>query len=91
MSPGPNGIYPRFLSEAREEIAGDLTKIFVSSLATGDVPKDWQVANVVPLFKKGNEDNPGNHRPEVVKVIDEGRAVDVVYMGFSKAFDKVFH
>eukprot|EP00061_Rhincodon_typus_P007860 g29967.t1 len=58
-SPGPEGIYPRLLSEAREEIAGALTKIFVSSPATGEVPEDWQVANVVPLFKKGNKDNPG--------------------------------
>eukprot|EP00061_Rhincodon_typus_P005119 g24232.t1 len=59
----PNGIYPTLLSEAKEEVAGALTKIFVSSPATGEVPEDWQVANVVPLFKKGNRDNPGNYRP----------------------------
>eukprot|EP00061_Rhincodon_typus_P018579 g47801.t1 len=34
-SPRPDGIYPRILGEAREEIAGSLTEIFVSSLATG--------------------------------------------------------
>ena len=28
---------------------------------------------------------------EVTKMIDEGKAVDVVYMDFSKAFDKVLH
>ena len=28
---------------------------------------------------------------EVKKMIDEGRAVDVVYMDFSKAFDKIPH
>ena len=28
---------------------------------------------------------------EVTKMIDEGRAVDVVYMDFTKAFDKVPH
>ena len=36
-SPGPDGIYPRILKEAREEIAGALREIFVSSLATGEV------------------------------------------------------
>eukprot|EP00061_Rhincodon_typus_P008823 g31774.t1 len=90
-SPGPDGIYPRLLREAREEIAGFLTKIFVSSLATGKIPEEWQVANVVPLFKKGTRDNPENHRPEVMKVINEGTAVDVIYIDFSKAFDKVPH
>eukprot|EP00061_Rhincodon_typus_P011861 g37197.t1 len=57
-SPGPNGIYPRILREAREEIARALRKIFISSLATGEVTEDWRIANVVPLFKKGGKDNP---------------------------------
>eukprot|EP00061_Rhincodon_typus_P005772 g25685.t1 len=39
-SPGPDGIHPRLLGEARQEIAGALTKIFVSSLASGAVPGD---------------------------------------------------
>eukprot|EP00061_Rhincodon_typus_P015144 g42662.t1 len=62
-SPGPNGIYPRLIREAREEIAGALTKIFISSLAPGEILEDWHVASVVPLFKKVNRDNPGNYRP----------------------------
>eukprot|EP00061_Rhincodon_typus_P010992 g35677.t1 len=56
--------------------------------ATSEAPDDWRVVNVVPLLKKENRDNPGNYRPEVTKVINERRAVDVVYMGFNKAFDK---
>ena len=32
-------------------------------MATGEVPEDWRIANVVPLFKKGSRDNPGNYRP----------------------------
>lgn len=28
---------------------------------------------------------------EVTKVIDDGRAADVVYMDFSKAFEMIFH
>eukprot|EP00061_Rhincodon_typus_P011316 g36241.t1 len=62
-SPGLDGIYPRLLREAREEIAGALIKIFVSSLATGEIPEDWRVANVIPLFKKANRDSPGNYGP----------------------------
>eukprot|EP00061_Rhincodon_typus_P006289 g26780.t1 len=76
------------LREARKEIAGALTKI---SLATGEVLENWRVDNVVSLFKKENRDNPGNYRPEVTKMLDEGRAVDVVYMDLRMAFDKVLH
>eukprot|EP00061_Rhincodon_typus_P002192 g16844.t1 len=57
-SPEPKDIYPRLLRETRQEIAGAFTKIFVSSLIPGEVP---EVANV-PLFKKGNKNNPGNYR-----------------------------
>ena len=62
-SPGPDGIYSRILREAREKIAGALREIFVFSLATGEIPEDWRIANVVPLFKKGSKNNPGNYRP----------------------------
>eukprot|EP00061_Rhincodon_typus_P005914 g26002.t1 len=52
-SPGPDRVYSRFLRETREEIAGALVDIFTSSLTTDEVPEDWRLANVVPLFKKG--------------------------------------
>eukprot|EP00061_Rhincodon_typus_P015065 g42534.t1 len=86
---GPDDIYPRLLRETSEEIAGALAKIFLSPLATGEVPEDWRVANIIPLFKKGNRDNSGNYRP--VNLTSVGRAVDVDYMDFSKAFDEVPH
>eukprot|EP00061_Rhincodon_typus_P010113 g34149.t1 len=60
--PVPDGIYPRILREARKEIAGALRKIFVSSLATGEVPENWRIVNIVPLFKKGGRDIPANYR-----------------------------
>eukprot|EP00061_Rhincodon_typus_P005168 g24376.t1 len=89
-SPGPNGIYPRLLKEAREEIAGAFSKISVSSLATGEVLEDWDgehgfvqgrpcLTNLIEFFEK------------VTKVVDEATVVDVVYMDFSMAFNKVPH
>ena len=26
-------------------------------------PEDWKRANVVPIFKKGRKEDPGNYRP----------------------------
>eukprot|EP00061_Rhincodon_typus_P009395 g32871.t1 len=62
MSQGPNGIYPRILWKARDEIAGALLDTFANSLAPGKVPEDWKMASVIPLFKKGNKDDPVQHQ-----------------------------
>ncbi|KAK4825521.1 hypothetical protein QYF61_000034 [Mycteria americana] len=112
------------------------------SWLTGEVPADWRLANVTPIFKKGRKEDPGNYRPvsltsvpgklmeqiilsaitrhvennqgikpsqhgfrkgrscltnlisfydKVTRLVDEGKAVDVVYLDFSKAFDTVSH
>eukprot|EP00061_Rhincodon_typus_P013164 g39363.t1 len=65
-SPGPDGVYPRILREARDEIVGAEREIFVSLLTTGEVPEDWRIATVVLLFKKGGKDNPANYRPVIL-------------------------
>ena len=40
-----------------------LTDIFNSSMESRQVPEDWRVANVTPLFNKGPREELGNHRP----------------------------
>ncbi|GAB0208068.1 mitochondrial enolase superfamily member 1 [Grus japonensis] len=103
---------------------------------------DWRLANVTPIYKKGQKEDPGNYRPvsltsvpgkvmeqfilsaltrqvqdnqgirpsqhgfmkgrscltnlisfydKVTRLVDEGKAVDVIYLDFSKAFDTVSH
>ena len=62
-SPGPDKIYPRILKEVKEAICKPLCAIFNLSLQTGKVVSEWKLANVAPLFKKGDKSNPGNYRP----------------------------
>ena len=40
-----------------------LTVIFVQSLSSGQIPKDWLTANITPIFKKGDQGDPSNYRP----------------------------
>ena len=139
---GSHELYPRVLKELAEELSEPLFIIFLKSWETGKVPEDRRRANVVPIFKKGKREEPGNYKPvsmksipgkiqeyivkqslckhlennavltrrqhgfvknkscqtnwisffdKVTSQIDRGNAIDVVYLDFSKAFDKVPH
>ena len=50
---GPDGVHPRVLRELVEVVAEPLSIIFERSWTTGEVPEDWRIANVTPVFKKG--------------------------------------
>jgi hypothetical protein len=62
-SPGPEGIPARVLKDLAPQIAPFLEIVFNKSLSEGKVPQDWKLANVTPIFKKGNRHDPGNYRP----------------------------
>ncbi|KAJ7420708.1 25-hydroxycholesterol 7-alpha-hydroxylase [Pitangus sulphuratus] len=109
---------------------------------TGELPDDWRLADVMPIYKKGWKEKQGKYRTVSLTsvpgkateqiilsvimrhmqnnqrirpnhhgfkkaqscltnlisfydkqscLVDEGKAVDVVYLDFSKAFDTIFH
>jgi len=62
-SMGPDGMHPRVLRELVDVIAEPLSIIFERSWRTREVPEDWRKANVIPIFKKGKKEDPGNYRP----------------------------
>ncbi|CAM5127811.1 unnamed protein product [Eretmochelys imbricata] len=139
---GPDALHPRVLKEWADMIAEPLAIIFENSWRSGEVPDDWKKANVVPIFKKGKKEDPGNYMPvsltsvpgkimeqvlkesilkhleerkvirnsqhgftkgkscltnliafydEITGSVDEGKAVDMLFLDFSKAFDAVSH
>ena len=62
-STGPDGISPYILKETAHELSPLLTYLFNRSLATGEVPTDWRLANIFALHKKGPKDLLENYRP----------------------------
>jgi len=123
-------------------VADTVADLFNKSLVTGEVPTDWKLANVTPIFKKVKKSGVSNYRPvsltvnlckvfesilrdnmiehlqthslikssqygfvrnrsclttllvfmeEITSYIDRGYPVEVVYLDFQKAFDKVPH
>ncbi|KAK4825548.1 hypothetical protein QYF61_000125 [Mycteria americana] len=141
-SMGLDRVHARVLRELAEVLTKPLSILYQQSWLTGEVPVDWRLANATPIYKKGQEEDPGNGRPvsltsvagkvmeqtilsaitrhvqdnqvirpsqhgfmkgkscltnlisfydKVTCLVDEGKAVDVVCLDFSKAFDTVSH
>ena len=40
-----------------------LTIIYKKSVETGQIPLDWNHANVAPVYKKGDKHHSANYRP----------------------------
>ena len=45
------------------ELVLPLTNFFNFTLSRGNIPTDWKVANVVPIFKSGKKNLADNYRP----------------------------
>ena len=74
-----DGIHSRLVRETTEVTTKLLSTICQQSWSTRELPDDWRLANVVLVYRKGYD--------RVTQLVDEGKAVDAVYPGFSKALD----
>ncbi len=60
---GPDNISPRVLKNTAKTLAPVLEKFFNICLHKKQFPDAWKIANVTPIFKKGDTDNVKNYRP----------------------------
>ena len=55
---GPDGVSNWVLRECKAQLANKICGLIAKSLQQGQVPKDWKRANIVPIFKSGNKEDP---------------------------------
>ena len=60
---GPDKIHNRLLLAANDIISTPLSEFFNRCLTLGKFPDSWKLANVTPIYKKGNKDECSNYRP----------------------------
>ena len=62
-SAGIDDINPLIAKATFSHIAPILAELINCSLSTGVVPHKLKIAKIVPIFKKGERDDPSNYRP----------------------------
>ena len=60
---GPDELHPRVLKELATELGLVFAHLFQKSLDTDEIPKEWTLANICPLYKKGDRVLACNYRP----------------------------
>ena len=85
---GPDDIPARLLKELNNELSPIFTILFQASVNQGKVPKDWKLANVTPLFKKGDKSDPGNYRPVSLTSITCKILEHIIYSSIVNHLDK---
>jgi len=141
-SPGIDNTSSTYALKIKEIVAKPLQLLFNKSIATKEIPSEWKMANVTPIFKKGNKSAAENYRPvsltvffckvlekivkkymenflesikyiytsqhgftkgrscmtnllichnSIVSMLNDGSSIDIIYLDFQKAFDKVPH
>ena len=62
-APGPDGIHGKILKMCSLSLSKPLSILFKMSYSSGHIPKEWKLANVVPVHKKGSKSEVSNYRP----------------------------
>ena len=62
-SPGPDGIHLRVLKELSPALSSPLCLIYSKMIQTSQLPNDFKIGEVIPIFKKGNRHLTLNYRP----------------------------
>ena len=60
---GTDELHPGVLKELATELGPVFAHLFQQSIDTGEIPKEWCLANICPLFKKSDGSLACNYHP----------------------------
>ena len=60
---GIDKISCKIIKIAAPAISDSLTLIFNQAITLSSFPDEWKIARVIPLYKNGQRNIPGNYRP----------------------------
>ena len=60
---GPDELHLRVLKELASELGPVFVHLFQQSIDSGEIPKEWSLANICPLFKKADRSLACNYSP----------------------------
>ena len=52
-----------FINDSKDIIQDPLSSLFSKIYSTGQIPEQWKVSKIVPIFKKGSKNEIENYRP----------------------------
>ncbi|KAJ7419587.1 rna-directed dna polymerase from mobile element jockey-like [Willisornis vidua] len=77
---GSDGIHPKILKMLADVITKTLVVTFELSWECEEIPADWKLENVVPIFQKGKKDDPRNYRRVSLSSVP-GRVMEKIILG----------
>ena len=82
---GPDELHPRVFKELAVELGLVFAHLFQKILDTGEIPEEWSLANICPLYKKGDRALPSNYRPVTLTCVPRKMLEHIVCMYYGSS------
>ncbi|RMC04855.1 hypothetical protein DUI87_18029 [Hirundo rustica rustica] len=82
-SMGSDGNLSRILKKLAGVIAKPLLMIFELSWESGEVPADWKLVNVVPVFRQSKKEDPRRYWPVSLTLMPD-KLMEIILGGIEK-------
>ena len=80
--------HPRVLKELATKLGPVFAHLFQQTIDTGEIPKEWSLANICPLFKKSDRSLACNYRPVSLTFVPCKLLEHIVYSNIMAHLDE---